>query len=128
MNQDQQAIVDAWQAMAGRSGLPPIRLMTKGREAALRQRIADVGAAVLMEAIVAVERSAFCRGENDRGWRADFDFVLQPKSLAKLLEHGYPSRRPTLRNGAAEWLLRQAETGVAIDSESGNLLGGPGGD
>lgn len=125
MNQDQQAIVDAWQAMAGRSGLPPIRLMTKAREAALRQRIADVGAVLLMEAIIAVERSAFCRGDNDRGWKADFDFILQQKSLAKLLEHGYPSRRPALRNGAAEWLLRQAETCVAIDSDPGNLLGGP---
>jgi hypothetical protein len=37
----------------------------------------------------ALERSAFCRGENDRGWRADFDFLLQPKSFTKLLEGAY---------------------------------------
>lgn len=128
MNQDQQAIVDAWQAMAGRAGLPHIRLMTKAREAALRQRIADVGATVLLEAVTAVERSAFCRGDNDRGWKADFDFILQQKSLAKLLEHGYPSRRPAFRNGAMELLAREAEAGMLIDAEPGNLLGGPSGD
>jgi hypothetical protein len=40
-------------------------------------------------AMDALERSAFCRGENDRGWRADFDFLLQPKSFTKLLEGAY---------------------------------------
>lgn len=40
--------------------------------------------------------SAFCLGENDRGWVASFDFIIQPKSLAKLVEGCYDNRtRPT---------------------------------
>jgi len=38
--------------------------------------------------------SAFCRGENDRGWRADLDFLCQPKSFNGLIEGKYDDRVP----------------------------------
>ncbi len=41
--------------------------------------------------------SSFCRGENDRGWRATFDFFLKPSTLTKALEGAYEGK--TLRSG-----------------------------
>ena len=45
-----------------------------------------------------VRDPAFLRGDNDRGWRADIDFVLQAASFTKLMEGSYEraanSRRP----------------------------------
>ena len=105
-----QTIMDAWNAMARRSKLPPIRLISTTRLASLRARLNQVGMEGLLEAIVKVEESAFCHGDNDRGWQASFDFILQQKSLAGLLEHGYAWRnRPTLRNGAMAALLEMQD-------------------
>jgi hypothetical protein len=43
--------------------------------------------------------SSFARGDNDRGWRADFDWLLRPDSGAKTLEGKYDDRgaKPTAR-------------------------------
>jgi len=36
--------------------------------------------------------SPFLRGENDKGWRAGFDWVLNPSNLAKIIEGAYDDR------------------------------------
>jgi hypothetical protein len=63
--------------------------MTGQRERQLNARLKDSTLDEWTRVFDALERSAFCRGENDRGWRADFDFLLQPKSFTKLLEGAY---------------------------------------
>jgi hypothetical protein len=40
-----------------------------------------------------VEASQFLRGENDRGWRADFDFVLSEANFTKITEGKYDRRQ-----------------------------------
>ena len=112
---DAQRVVEAWNHMADRAGLARVRLMSLGRAAHLRKRLADVGLAVMLEAVDRVEASAFCRGDNDRRWKAGFDFILQPKSLTRLLEGGYQARRHNKHedstNGAALLLAQlDAET------------------
>lgn len=82
-------VLEAWQTRMVPQGFPPIRKMTGQRERQLRARLKDSTIDEWMQAMSALERSAFCRGENDRGWRADFDFLLQPKSFTKLLEGAY---------------------------------------
>lgn len=82
-------IAAAWCSMAAQHGLPPIRIMTAARKRSLAARVAEVGIAGMMAAIQAVSRSPFCLGENETNWRADFDFLLQPKSLIRLIEGRY---------------------------------------
>lgn len=82
-------VIDAWQERMVPQGFPPIRKMTGQRERMLNARLRDSTLEEWSQAMSALERSAFCRGENDRGWRADFDFLLQPKSFTKLLEGAY---------------------------------------
>jgi uncharacterized protein YdaU (DUF1376 family) len=84
-----QEVVDAWQTRMVPQGFPAIRKMTGQRERLLRARLRDSTLDEWLQAMAALERSAFCRGENDRGWRADFDFLLQPKSFTGLLEGKY---------------------------------------
>lgn len=40
-----------------------------------------------------IASSSFCRGENDRGWRADFDFLVRPDTHAKVGEGKYDGRQ-----------------------------------
>lgn len=108
--------------MAARTGLAKIRMMPPARAASLKQRLVDVGLEGLLEAIAKVEASAFCRGDNDRGWKADFDFLLQPRSLVKILEHGYQyQRRDKHResvNGAALALAQMDAEGPLIEGHA----------
>jgi hypothetical protein len=76
----------AWNEMARPVGLPICQTMSRQRKAALRQRLADFGEDGIRRGISAVGQSAFCKGDNDRNWLAGPDFVLQEKSLTKLLE------------------------------------------
>ena len=84
-----QEVIEAWQSRMVPKGFPSIRKMTAQRERQLKARLKDSTLDEWVQAMDALERSAFCRGENDRGWRADFDFLLQPKSFTKLLEGAY---------------------------------------
>lgn len=82
-------VVEAWNEMAGRLGLPVVKTLTSTRRRSLTARLREHPIDHWTEAIGAIERSPFLCGENDRGWRADFDFLLQPKSFAKLIEGSY---------------------------------------
>jgi uncharacterized protein YdaU (DUF1376 family) len=84
-------VMDAWEQRMVPLGFPRIAKMTGDRERKLRARLKDSTLEEWQRAMDALERSSFCRGENDRGWRADFDFLLQPKSFTGLLEGKYDS-------------------------------------
>ena len=81
-------VVEAWNETAERLGLPKARL-TPQRRRLLKTRIREHPIEDFTEAIAAIERSPFLRGDNPRAWRADFDFLLQPKSFTKLIEGSY---------------------------------------
>lgn len=84
-----ETAVQCWNAMAKRVGLATVKSLTEERRKRLRARIADHGPDAFTEAIAAVERSSFCLGDSRGGWRADFDFLLQPSSFTKLIEGSY---------------------------------------
>jgi uncharacterized protein YdaU (DUF1376 family) len=83
-------VLEAWQDRMVPLGFPPVRKMTPARKRSLKARMRefpDIGD--WQKAFSALERSNFCKGDNDRGWRADFDFLCQSKSLTKLIEGAY---------------------------------------
>ena len=41
---------------------------------------------------VALAESSFLRGDNDKGWQADFDFFVQKSSWQKILEGKYKDK------------------------------------
>jgi hypothetical protein len=43
--------------------------------------------------IARIASSSFCKGENERGWRADFDFLVKPDTYAKVCEGKYDNRK-----------------------------------
>ena len=46
------------------------------------------------KAIAKAKASEFCNGENDRGWRADLEWFLQPDTGTKLLEGKCTNSQP----------------------------------
>lgn len=43
-------------------------------------------------AVKKVKMSDFCTGKNDRGWKASFDWLLRPDTIAKVMEGRYDNR------------------------------------
>lgn len=81
-------VLEAWNAMADRTGVPKAKL-TPERRKKLAPFIRRHSVDDITEAIGAVERSPFLRGENDRCWKADFNWMLEPRNFTKLTEGTY---------------------------------------
>lgn len=92
---DLQAALSAYHAAADRVGWPRVVKLTAERRSRLRQRLADAGGLEGWRAAVTrAENSPLCVGANERGWRADFDFLLQRQSFIRLIEGRYDARAP----------------------------------
>jgi hypothetical protein len=117
--------VDAYNETAAAAGWPKVQVMSKPRRAALNARLLECGGLDGWRLALAKARASphLC-GDNDRGWRADFDFLTSQKKFAKLLEGSYdpipcnrtagpadgPRNRP---DPATEQILRLAGLGAA---------------
>lgn len=82
-------VVEAWNITAERLGLSKIAKLTDDRKRKLSARCKDATLDDFRAALAAIERSRWLQGDNDRGWKANFDFFLQPKSFTKLIEGAY---------------------------------------
>lgn len=82
-------IVEAWNITAAELGLSKVVKLTADRKRKLAARCKDTSLEEFQHALATIRRSRFLQGQNDRSWKADFDFFLQPKSLAKLIEGSY---------------------------------------
>lgn len=89
--------VEAWNALAGLYDLPTATWpINDTRKAKLRLRLKELGGLVgWVKALEEVTRGPHLLGENDRGWRCNLDFMLQPSSLTKVIEGHY---RRSFRN------------------------------
>ena len=118
---DASAAVAAWNLMASASGLAQVQRLTQGRKAKLRQRLADCGGEEgWSTALAKVAASPFLRGESERGWKADFDFLLQERSFTKLMEGGYD--RKSNGHGGIDGSTR-ARRAAILAGLSGELVG-----
>jgi hypothetical protein len=110
-------------AMASDAGWPIVRSMTAPRRARLKKLLNKVGASGWSEILTRARASPFLCGANGSGWRADFDFLLRPSSIAKLLEGSYDDKPAGIRTGQSGSRPRESILdGVARAAEA--RLGG----
>lgn len=84
-----QPIFDQWNKFAKGHELAPIKEIPKGsaRERALKARIKE--GMSFEDVLKAIHMQPFLYGENDRGWLLNFDWILKPANLTKILEGAY---------------------------------------
>ncbi len=89
-----EQMMEMWNELASRYPcLPTVRKLTGPRIKKAALRLSEIGGLEgWQEALEKIEISGHCLGNNDRGWVANFDFLLQPSSLTKLLEGNYDDR------------------------------------
>ncbi|NHT75912.1 hypothetical protein G8E10_09490 [Rhizobiaceae bacterium CRRU44] len=115
-----QIVVDAYSEMAAASGLPKIATVNDKRRSAIKARIEEHGLNGVLKAIEAIGRSDFCLGKIGSGWKADFDFLLQPSSMIKLIENKYDNR-PQARP-PPDGLARDAQGRVSMADYTSKIL------
>src|SRR5690554_4175833 len=72
-----------------KSKLKEITAITEKRKGHLNARIKEHGIDAIYKAVDNVANSSFLRGENGRGWIANFDWVFKPNNFVKVLEGNY---------------------------------------
>jgi uncharacterized protein YdaU (DUF1376 family) len=85
------ALMDAWND-GTKPPIPRCRGLTPKRERLAASRLHDHPIDEWRQIIGRIQASAFCRGENDRGWVATFDWLLQADVGLKVLEGKYDNR------------------------------------
>lgn len=94
------------------SPLPRCKDLSDDRRAKCRLRLREHPAAWWKEAAEKIEASPFCRGQNDRGWKASFDwFIANADNALKAIEGKYDYQAPLRQDrsrtaGNAEALTR----------------------
>ena len=87
---------------------PKLRKLSANRKKAIAARWKEYGQnlATFIELFDAAEASPFLKGQNDRNWSADFDWLMKSDNMAKVLEGKYTSgRRPQIRSGSGSSTL-----------------------
>jgi uncharacterized protein YdaU (DUF1376 family) len=72
--------------------LPQCLKLTEVRRKKAAARLSELPFDQWSQVITKIKKSSFLCGENDRGWRADFDFLIKPDTATRVLEGKYDDR------------------------------------
>lgn len=95
------SLLEVWNQECG--SLPKAKAMSKGRAKKASSLFKENSCLNYWRGVVRILASSkFCNGENQRGWRADFDFFLKPETHIRATEGKY--------GGSVEGKLLHPET------------------
>jgi hypothetical protein len=73
-----------------------ISKLTDSRKKHLRSRLKEYGYANLIDMIQRADKSDFLHGKNDRQWKADFDWLMNPNNYVKVIEGKFDNKKTRL--------------------------------
>lgn len=88
--------------------LPKCRAVTDKRRREARKLLRTFTVDDFRDICRKAQASAFMRGDNERGWRADFDFLVSERGAAATLEGKYDDRLP-VQQGAVCSPIREED-------------------
>lgn len=105
---DFEKAIELFNEMAARIGIPSVQKLSETRKKHLGARLKDIdGIDGWKIALEKLEASSFCKGNNDRGWKADFDFLIRESSFIKLMEGKYDDNAKQHQPGSTEYNRQQ---------------------
>jgi hypothetical protein len=106
-----------WNSLASELQLSKAESLSGQRRKKLAARLAEIGGLPGWDrAIAKIRGSPFLQGNNARKWRVSFDFLLQPESLARLLEGKYDE----MKSGVDQF-FEDLTNGPSRNDRSGEL-------
>ena len=89
LQQDCQLALDQWNDLAQKCSLPKCVKMTRARKAKLQRIIREHGIDQFTQALDIIESSPFLKGDNNRGWKASFNFIITEAKFINIIEGVY---------------------------------------
>ena len=81
------------------TSLPKVVKLTESRKKSINARFKEgITLEMFKEAFTKAQNSSFLTGNNDRGFKADIDFLINANSLTKTLEGKYDNKTTTKNN------------------------------
>lgn len=101
ISSNQVDLVKIWNENCG--SLPKVCGLSKKRQLGIKARLKENPSEQYWITVVSrIASTPFCNGDNERGWRASFDFLLRPDTHLKVMEGQYASKHndgPRALNG-----------------------------
>ncbi len=105
---DFQEIVEYWN---NNSRLSKIQFLSDLRKTHIRMRIEDTSLENFYEMIDLVSESDFLRGDNNKNWKATFDWCINKSNYIKILEGNYKNKESDLERRVRQLNERLGEVG-----------------
>ncbi|EOU1153728.1 hypothetical protein C4D51_01240 [Clostridium perfringens] len=93
-----QRVIEEWNSI----GLQKIISINAGtnRYKSLKARINEYGIENVIKAIKNINESSFLKGQNNRNWIVNFDWLVKPNNFIKVLEGNYKDENGGKNNGS----------------------------
>ena len=92
-------VVDSWNEY----NLPKIQRLTQKRKQAIRLLCKEYKLEDITKVFSEIKKIPFLNGENQTGWRADFDYTVKPDKFLKIYEGGWDTRQKAQSADFDEW-------------------------
>jgi len=128
---DVREMVKRWNDFATKHGLKAVQKITKARRGRADARLRDCGGMEGFDAALEkIRGSPGLLGDNDRGWKVHFDFVLSESNFTKIMEGNYDNWREKPSKISAHKAMYAAAARVAtggVDKSASRSAGKNGG-
>jgi len=118
---DYQGVIDEYNLTC--SKMPKAVSLTKPRKGSINSRIREQGREAITTVFRYASQEKFYNGDNDRGWRADFDWLMGPKNFVRMLERAKSGFTQQKKSAAQRFMecddidQGRNETDIDIDCE-----------
>lgn len=88
---DYKSVIENFETLCPNLG--KVQVISEKRKAHIRARVGEFGIGKLIEAFRLAGDSDFLNGKNDRAWKADIDWVINPNNFIKIIEGKYNNKK-----------------------------------
>ena len=103
-------ILEMYNALCETSGLRPIRSINGNRKTQTAARFKEYGINGFTDLFEKVSASHFLCGSGDRGWKVDYDWLIAPTNMQKVLEGKYDNENSLKPHTNTSGLPKQETT------------------
>lgn len=107
---DCKEIVDLFNSIC--VSFPSVRSLSDARRKAIKARLNTYSLEQFKAMFETAEASSFLKGQNNRNWRANFDWLIKDSNFAKVLDGNYSDKKTGATYGA---------NGISIDQSKNDL-------
>lgn len=114
MKMTQALLVAKWNDL---KDFPRVRIVNSSRKRKIDRLLKEFPMEFWPEVFEKLQCSSFCKGDNNRGWVANFDWFIRPETATKIIEGFYDDRiqkvdtYATRREQGNLTLMKRAQSG-----------------